>query len=280
MLSSNCPSGSRLVRHRLALAMSTAVAVAMGAMAGTAEAVQVATKSTAVGTGYTVDIKVNSGYKAGTTINNQALTSFDTRYYASESGGAVLEQKLTFCVDLFINNANRIDTADDTVFGGSAYDYSMNPNSSTPNGYERNIGAAGWLVNRYADTSSGNWSSITTGLSGVTQKQQYAALQVAIWKAAFDSGSTQLNAGNFVFTDLNNNVKTMAQALLTARGTKTEQTGWINYVPPLMFGETEKNQDMVYAVQPVPEPSTLALAGMAGLVGLGYGLRRARRRDA
>lgn len=277
---SSCRSGSKLGlrRIRFALAMSAA-AVAMGAATSTVEAAQVFTQSTAQGTGYNVDIKVTAGYKSGTTINNQTLTSFNTTYYASEAGGPVLGSVLTYCVDLFVNNANRIDSADDTIFGGLAYDYSQNPNSLTANGYERNIGAAGWIMNRYGDTSATGWAAITTGLAGVTEAQQRAATQVALWKAAFDSGSSVLGAGSFQFTGLNSNVGTMAQRLLDARGTQTEQTGWINYVPPLMFGETEKNQDMVYAITPVPEPSTLAMAGMAGLVGLGHVLRRWKRRN-
>ena len=102
------------------------------------------------------------------------------------------------------------------------------------------------------------------GVSGF----QTSALQVAIWEVSHDSLATaNLDSGNLVFTAINSNVKSQAQAYLTAAAALSAG----QYSPDVraftsVGGIEGLSQPLVTAV---PEPSTYAMiAACLGAVGL------------
>jgi hypothetical protein len=171
----------------------------------------------------------------------------------------------TFCVDIGHTNLSEVvDVANVSTFGGIASD-------------NRDIGAAGYIVQTYADFGSAAWSSIIGSLSltGVqlaliNDSMKTAVVQTLVWAKAYGGVATStVNNGNGA-------IQTVAQLLYGAIATessgKTALVGFINYPPPSLGINGEKvNQDMLFAV---PEPGSFAIAGFGALGFLAFGIRR------
>lgn len=134
---------------------------------------------------------------------------------------------------------------------------------------------------------------------------QEAALQVALWEVAYDWNSAggyattaaalgRLSSGVFKLTTADVAIKNLAAEYLVAAWKDgqflTTSAMFLNYPPGDSLSTTSgTSQDQLFLVPlppggggaplAVPEPSTFAMAGIAGFLGLGYRLRRSRRRE-
>jgi hypothetical protein len=141
-------------------------------------------------------------------------------------------------------------------------------------GNTRDIGAAGWVVNNYASASNDALGAlIGKGPGVVTSAEANTALQMAVWKAAYNDGNNDVTAthasdptSTIWFTGADSIAFSIANAILHNRNGQTSAVGFIRYEP--------NSQDMLFAV---PEPSALAIAGLGALGFLGYGWRRRKR---
>ncbi|MEW4566980.1 thioester domain-containing protein [Tautonia sp. JC769] len=216
-------------------------------------------------------------------------TTIQTSSVAWLPAGTALE---TYCVDLSINLSSGTVTPAEVSQTNVA---SLNDANSVA----RNIGAAGWVLSNYGvygetvgATASGLLNDLNLTSASLNDGNNWsdaraeAAIQVAIWKAAYDSNSTDVSTGDLEFTSINADVATVANAILVARGVKTAVIGFVNYPPILNGAQTPINQDQIFvlpdgSLQAIPEPSTLAMAAFGGLIGLGMlGRKRLRERKA
>lgn len=172
----------------------------------------------------------------------------------------------SFCVDLSQYTGGTVQ-ADISLFGGSSADQQGN---------SRNIGAAGWVVNTFQLQGAANLASLAG--TTLTNSQFVAAMQVAVWKEAYDAGSTNITtsgggSNKLWFTGLNSHSLTAAQYIVNqyASSGSAQAAYFLKFpVPNTNHGTS---QDQISAV-PVPEPSALAIAGLGALGFLGYGLKR------
>jgi hypothetical protein len=225
-----------------------------------------------------VTFKLNNG-SARTVLAGSFTTTFHT---ASRYGGVGTTFE-TYCVDLSINLNSGTQTPAEVSQTNVA---SLNDANSVA----RNIGAAGWVLSNYGGSTAGDLASTLgvtfTGTALQKQRKAEAAIQVAIWKAAYESGSTNLASGILKFTSINAEISAAATKILLNRGNETAVIGFVDYPPSLTFQGTPNNQDQIFvlpegSLEAIPEPSTLAMAAFGGLIGLGMlGRKRLRTRKA
>jgi PEP-CTERM motif-containing protein len=211
---------------------------------------------------------------SGSNTSSEAASFYSQMSPSSFSfGTSSLPAFQTYCVDLFQTNQYRVvEQAAVSTFGGMSTDGS---------GYARNIGAAGWVVQNYGETlntlnTSAAWTALysAAGLTGaqiatIGYAEQNAIVQAAVWGTAYDANSTTISGNGSEGAIVNK----VLQALLTAASGQSSLVGFINYPPNQGATSGTYNQDMLY-VAAVPEPSTLAIAGLGALGLLGYGWKR------
>ena len=220
------------------------------------------------------DITINTTFAnaSGSSSVGTSGVQFSTTFYTSDSLSSPAGPAFrTFCVDLssYLGNG-----------GSGPFDVPVTVTSGTSTdrlGNTQNIGAAGWVVNTYENYTNAQFDTLG-GVSGVTNAQANTALQMAVWEATYNGGTSVNNTGaNLYFTgsgtDFSNEVS-IANAILAARGSQVSAVGFIQYEAQNPNGYYY-SQDMIFAI-PAPEPSSLAIAGLGMLGFVGYGLRRKR----
>ncbi len=220
---------------------------------------------------------------SGASVVNVSFNGSSGNYYAApfttqvwDGGTPIIAPGPSYCVD-FVNELNQ------TVLTANVSNESgIVTAAQGGGGYDRNIGAAGWLMANINPTTS----------------QERAALQVAIWDAIYDDngfsnpsiynasnpGAASLTSGlfrlNTTGTIFNLAASYLNQALDPITHTlRTATIVYINYSPP---GPAPYSQDQIMlpggSRALTPEPSTLT-AAFAGLVLLGAGYARRRPRS-
>jgi len=201
----------------------------------------------------------------GSTMNGLYYDQYVTSLATSSSGAGAVTYR-SFCVDLFHDvsssysalASNPLPLA--SAFGGTGTSatFTTAPASINPN----NLGAAAWIVN-------------TFGYGNLTN-DQWAGVQIAVWKAEFETDSNyNLNQGNVRFSVGSSTSSTALTdaaiylAAWTKAGYATSSAILVNYA-------TVNLNHYQYQLIAVPEPSTLVVAGLGGLGLVGYGLRRRR----
>jgi hypothetical protein len=184
----------------------------------------------------------------------------------------------SYCIDLFqaadknvVDLANVSDTAT-----------TSNPDGT---GLNRNIGAAGWIVDNYGVhlgviNTSAAWASLEAAAgvnpANVSYLEQVAVLQTAIWVKGYGATSASISGSEGGTTNADANA--LLTQLLAISDSNTAAVGFIDYPLPAIVGGFN-NQDQVFQFSPpgpsVPEPSSLTLlvAGALGCLGCSWKLR-------
>lgn len=220
------------------------------------------TSYAATGSGSVTITTSLSGFSSGGYYDQYGTT------LATSIGGAGATPFLSYCVDLTHSTAGY--TALDTPALPIVTAF---PSGTTVGTDVNGFGRAAWIADTYG-----------IGATGETQ----AAVQIAVWKAEFETTThyADLSQGSITFTGDSYGggaltaATTMLNASLTA-GSGNFAIGkaeWVNYFDsdgshaqfqliPVLGGQSN----------PVPEPSTLAIAGLGALGFVGYSLRRRKR---
>jgi hypothetical protein len=159
-----------------------------------------------------------------------------------------------YCISI-PDNINAPDTYNNTTVrnDGKAVFGANNPWVGTPGltlvgGSATIAGQVAWIVTNYADAAIGD-----------VAKEE--AVQAAIWKAIYGSA----------FTVQTSSVDTASNAIITALGSNTADLASVRWLTPGKTGDNTIRQAVVTAV---PEPSTLAIAGLASVGLLAYSRKR------
>jgi len=216
-----------------------------------------------------VDINATVSTSAGTyTLNGNYYDQYATTL-ATSSSGANAGTYRSFCVDLFHDVSTSYSALASNplplagAFGGTT-------GTTAPAGISNTaLGAAAWIVNTFGYGSLSN--------------DQWAGVQIASWKAEFETNSadlTNLKLDNVAYLSQGNvqfsggssqsalNYAAQDLAAWANAGYATSSAILVNYV-----SDCDGNHYQ-YQLIPVPEPSTLVVAGLGGLGLFGYGLRR------
>jgi hypothetical protein len=196
------------------------------------------------------------------------VTNFQTKI--SDNGGATYTTYQSFCVDLFhtINNSSfgALDSPALPVTNTFQGPYG----NQAPNGIPAShFGYAAWIANTY-------------GYGSLSVDQQ-AAVQIAIWKVEFENkgdwtvtgdstAGIYFTAAGGISAAVLSNAQTIVNASIAAGGGSTPASAsaeWVNYA-------WNGGNHYQYQVIGVPEPSTMAIAGLGALGFLVYGLKRKR----
>ncbi len=210
-----------------------------------------------------VAVTISSSRLSGP-INTAAGGILSTVYDAT--GTQAQASFLSFCVDL--NHA-----LDPGLNTGDMGTITSNPDT-------RNLLAAGWVMtNVVAKGAIGNYFAGLSG--GPSQAAQNAAVQLAIWKVAYDPGGTDLSSGDLRAvgsgTDFRNAVEIANNIIADwfAKGSPGASAGLIDYAPftnGVLVPGARTSQDLIYdastQVSVVPEPSSL-VSGLIGVTSLG-----------
>jgi len=246
-----------ILRHCFIAGLAS-TAMLLGTASSKADTYSYATTSVG-GAGNYVDINANVN---GSTLNGLYYDQYVTSL-ATSSSGANAETYRSFCVDLFHDVSTSYSAlASNPLPLASAF--GVTTGTTAPAGISNAaLGAAAWIVN-------------TFGYGNLTDAQ-WAGVQIASWKAEFETNSadrTNLSQGNVTFTGGSSQAAlTYAAQYLAAwanAGYATSSAILVNYA------SDSSGNHYQYQLIAVPEPSTLVIAGLGGLGLVGYGLRRRR----
>jgi len=253
----------------LALVMASARSVSADNVTGSTAFNNNGLSITANSNNSTIKFANGSFSSIGTTAGS--FTSSTTPGF-STAGLANNQPFTTFCVDLGQYTSSNAYSAVISLSSASGQvDQSNN---------SRNIGAAGWVVDNFANQSNatllGYAHSINSGVTSLSQNEILAGLQMAIWKAAYNANTdlTNSSGGNGLWftgtaaSDLG--ALSLAQYIVNNLGSNYEAAIFLDYSI-----KSSSNQDQIAAFA-TPEPSTLAISGLGALGFLVYGLRRKR----
>jgi len=132
----------------------------------------------------------------------------------------------------------------------------------------------------YPNKTAGDfWNGGQTNFGVFADATSAAAFQVAVWNIYFD-GDLSLSGGGFQWTGGTTAVSTAAQNLLNQvasySGNGYQHWTIYKFISPIPnTQQTSGYQNYVSATYKVPEPGTLALAGLS-MMGLGAAVRRRR----
>jgi hypothetical protein len=206
-------------------------------------------------------------------INNTSVGNVGDSYASFTNGTGPVEFR-TFCVDLATVIVTTVNQADVII--------TNDPSNDEPAylGVNRNIGAAGVVVNTYAAYNSTGfnnaaWSALATAagtdLVGIGDDEKAAILQTAVWAKAYGKFAS-ITGGGAEITKMNLLLDTML-----ALATGSQYVGFINYPPAdALPSASPLSQDMLFAV---PEPGSISIAALGALGFLGYGIRRRLRKS-
>jgi hypothetical protein len=183
----------------------------------------------------------------------------------------------SYAVDLFqAVNKNIVDLAN-----VSSTATTSNPDGA---GLNRNLGAAGWIVDNYGVqlgviNTSAAWVALEAAAgvnpANVTYLEQVAVLQTAIWDKTYGATSASISGSEGGTTNADANA--LLTQLLAISSNNTATVEFIDYPLPAIPGGFN-NQDQVGQFTPaataVPEPASLTLLATGALGLLGYGWRK------
>jgi hypothetical protein len=183
----------------------------------------------------------------------------------------------SYCVDLLqAVDRNVVDLA---IVSNTAT--TSNPDGS---GLNRNIGAAGWIVDNYGVklgviNTSAAWTSLEAGAgvipANVTYLEQVAVLQTAIWVKAYGPTSASISGSEGGTTNADANA--LLTFLLALSDSHTATVGFIDYPLPAIPGGFNNQDQVFFQTASIPEPSSLALLDLGALGVLGYTWKRRKR---
>lgn len=261
-----------MVSKRWAALLSVVVLLGGGALAS---ANPMFAASRAAGTGYTANLTGINGV-VGQNASSSAAAFFtkvgSTGTVGASYGSFAPPEYRSFCIDLAEFNNSNVDLANVSITAASPVNDS--------DGRARNLGAAGWIVNTFAlykSTGFNNnaWAGlfVAAGLTAgqialVDNNMKAAIMQTAVWAKGYSVNGASITGG--ANPGIANTLLAKMLALSTGNSSAAE---FIDYPPPAIAGGFD-NQDMLRAV---PEPSSLAIAGLGALAFAGYGWRRRRK---
>ena len=261
----SCLEDSRtmtMLRHCFIAGLAS-TAMMLGTAFSKADTYSYATTSVGGPNWVNISASVNGNTMSGSYYDQYVTT------LATSSSGANAVTTQSFCVDLFHDVSSSYSALANTAlplasaFGGTTTaPAGINPTA---------LGTAAWIVN-------------TFGYGNLTDAQ-WAGVQIASWKAEFETNSTDLanlkldnvaylSQGNVQFSGGSSQAAlTYAAQYLAAwanAGYATSSAILVNYA------SDSSGNHYQYQLIAVPEPSTLVIAGLGGLGLVGYGLRRRR----
>ncbi len=206
-----------------------------------------------------VDISANVN---GSTLNGLYYDQYATTLATSASGANSATFR-SFCVDMF----HEVSTSFSSLASSPlplASSFGGTTGTTAPAGINpAALGAAAWIINTFGQ--------------GTITDAQWAGIQIASWKAEFETNMadrTNLGAGNVRFSGGSSSASlTYAAQYLAAwasAGYASSSALLVNYA------SNSQGAHYQYQLIAVPEPSSLAIAGLGGLGLVGYGLRRRR----
>jgi hypothetical protein len=194
--------------------------------------------------------------------------TFNTEYHtllSPNASGTPSTDYISYCVDLLHGLPGTFTQLDNNPFGGPPPGplplTNTFPSATSPDNGQvdaASFGRAAWIANAF-------------GL-GTPSDLVRSAVQIAIWKTEYESNPadyTNMGAGSISFSG-NAAAIALAQSYLITANRQTSYALWVDYVD---INGTHQQHQLI----PVPEPSTLAVAGLGALGFIGYGWKRRKR---